>query len=240
MADGYHVFSFDDWASFSFYIQKRMTQYHRYIYRGQREAEWPLETSFERECNKYGISEAVREKRLKEHLEGFRQAIRGREEGHVDKSDDDEVWVLGQHYGLATPLLDWTKSPFVAAYFAFHSPEPSETELRAVWGFYPNRLVKAGLVKVIDPESSFNSRLLSQRGVLTKVEKPGSIEEHIMGVYNGKLSRKNGIMKFLIPDREREIALKALNQMNINHMSLFPDLEGASQYSNLRLQFDKY
>jgi hypothetical protein len=41
--------------------------------------------------------------------------------------------------------------------------------------------------------------------------------------------------KLLIPNSERQQILNSLNQMNINYVSLFPDLEGAAKHSNLSL-----
>ena len=48
------------------------------------------------------------------------------------------------------------------------------------------------------------------------------------------------LLKMYIPDSDRIECLKALNRMNINHSTLFPDLFGAAKYVNRRLEVENY
>lgn len=32
-----------------------------------------------------------------------------------DSLEKDEIWAIGQNYGLPTPLLDWTEEPYIAS-----------------------------------------------------------------------------------------------------------------------------
>jgi len=39
---------------------------------------------------------------------------------------------------------------------------------------------------------------------------------------------------------DRNDFLRFLNRMNINYLSLFPDLDGAAKHCNMRLEIDNY
>lgn len=113
------------------------------LFRGHRSAEWHLETTLERvgypDCN-------VREyhRRLVAGQKEFESHTGGRWEtptpmkvfdilSSKPKSDFRDLinrfpelypyMVQMRHHGLPSPLLDWTRSAFVAAYFAFQDAE---------------------------------------------------------------------------------------------------------------------
>ena len=226
----------------------RFRDYRDYVWRGQRciGERWPLRSKFDRHKNL-----DKREQLLRKHLDEFRKAIRGRRGTNPPDLNEDDLWALGQHNGLATPMLDWTESPFVAVYFAFFKrakdAEKNEGN-RAVFGL--NREIEKWYREsasserenfIVFPkiEAHENVRFLAQSGVLTKALKGQDIKERVQKCYNETNHRNRIILvEILIPDRDREECLRDLNRMNINHASLFPDIYGSAIFCNLKLEID--
>jgi hypothetical protein len=175
---------------------------------------------------------------------------------------NNHIWALGQHYGLKTPLLDWCYSPYVAAYFAFQEKikkEDDQEKCRVVWGLNYKQVcdnyTEAGVfntsIEYFDPMSSEHPRLINQRGLFTitkdgeAIKKANINDIDIEGIVkNNRCVGCNGpwLIKFKIIDSKenREEFLRRLNAMNINHISLFPEIKGAAEFSNVGLEFDEY
>lgn len=77
-----------------------------------------------------------------------------------------------------------------------------------------------------------NKRIRAQGGLHIYTPKDVPVETWIR---HNRGKEKMVMTKILIPNSERQQILNSLNQMNINHLSLFPDIEGAARYSNLCL-----
>jgi hypothetical protein len=189
------------------------------------------------------------ERESTEHLERFKYAARGRRGTAPAALSENEWWALGQHFGLATPLLDWTRSPFAALYFAYEEPSDEPDDNRAVYGIYEGAVLakateldngpslesgRLPIIEVIDPMSDENQRLVSQGGCFTRAPIGMPIEQWVSKAFEG--STETVLIRIELPNADRLNCLQALNRMNINHLSLFPDLTGASRSTNLRLE----
>lgn len=98
-----------------------------WIWRGQSDSSWNLLASaFRSSSNRRDIVEFS--------LARFQHLCGGKYSLDQNMSEDD-WWVLGRHNGLATPLLDFTFSPFVAVFFAFHEAVPG-AQFRSTWGLH--------------------------------------------------------------------------------------------------------
>jgi hypothetical protein len=298
--DGVATFRLASWSHFFDFLEaevfsRRLSSTQSYIWRGQRRADWSLSSSLDRlfgHLRLLAASPSELERRLTEHLDVFKHAARGRRGPNpASLPEEKDWWALGQHFGLATPLLDWTRSPFAAAYFAFEELASDPTVYRVVYGLSRDAVDKknqeistawnAGEVRTlaleriteklarkaterskespeaqksddesarslrrervpkidfIDPMSDENQRLVSQGGLFTRAPIGTPIEQWVSKAFEGTESPV--LLKVEIPDSDRRNCLRALDRMNINHLSLFPDLSGASRWTNLTLELD--
>ena len=96
----------------------------RYIFRGQEKSTWRLRTSFHR------AGRANLERFLGEDIPRLHKNLSARTSHVFDimrKPEEHGAFVsLVQHHGYPTPLLDWTRSAFVGAYFGYRKLRNSD------------------------------------------------------------------------------------------------------------------
>jgi hypothetical protein len=254
IVDGVGTVKITAWKYFHDYMYGEMLDYRTYVYRGHRRDDWKLEPTLDRLLREKG---RLTDRRVRaHHLENFQFAVRGRRGPNpVPPTTENDWWALGQHNGLATPLLDWTTSPFVAAFFAYEKSKADDTSQRVVWAIAEasinakakellreaasKKTARPQVTEFFKPLSDENPRLVSQGGLFSRSPDGIDLETWVRHSFKGE-TNEFILMKIVIPKRDRLGALRSLNRMNINHLSLFPDLIGASQFCNTDLLIDNY
>lgn len=243
-------YTLSSWKYFSDFINQEMLDYTTYVYRGHGDSSWKLEPTLDR------IIKAPVSPRRTAHLERFKFETRGRRGSNPARMDDDnDWWALGQHHGLATPLLDWTESPFVALFFAASAASALKSNKYSVYALSQSSVARINkeisgsdkvklvnnqkpTVKIVRPLSDENKRLVSQRGLFTRGPNNIDLEEWVRT--HSKEDNIIEIMKVTMPTHGVQECLRHLNRMNISHSTLFPDLSGASEFCNSHLLISKY
>lgn len=242
-ADGVLTLPLASWNDFH-EVVKIFDKNTDYLWRGQ-ENECPLKASFDRSFDNVGRREA----RLNEIYKEFEQRLNDGPKSSPLFSEN-EVWAIRQHYGLLTPLLDWSECPYIAAYFAFYRKESDKHGAiyalnKAVQRLLMKKkqedqvLLKERAIEFIDDKHLDRiqlDRLEAQKGVFTQAFDGNDIERYAKTLYKKSYKLKEILLaKILVPGQYRNESLRFLKSVKITHGTLFPDYRAAVERCELQL-----
>ncbi len=203
---------------------------NRYLFRGQASADWSLTSSFDRRFERLPVER--RADVAQSMLACFREECARTGDRGTAWSNHDAAQIA-QHYGMPTRLLDWSTSPYVAAFFAFADVVKLGTKGKvAVWVIGRESVwLRAQDVAVIPANHGIDVRMRNQNGWFTFMR-----EGHtsLDGLARAAGTGDTSLIRMLIPCEECVGALADLDAMGINHAALFPGFEGFAKTAELR------
>jgi hypothetical protein len=232
-------------------------------FRGQRDAAWGLDTTLERRPkSSLSVDEYLRLiNRIKPAIETFTGAAFVTPETpeilnsarQYDLFQNFIVTMIPymahlRHNSFPSPLLDWSSSPYVAAFFAFSRAVPGTDVAIFVYRERPNPTgMKIGgsdspQIVGIGPLVKTHKRHFRQQSRYTicvefEVQSGWSFANH--GLVFGMQDRgeQDVLWKIVIPASERVKVLRHLDKFNLNEFTLFDSEEGLLEMLAMR-EFD--
>lgn len=246
-----NVIEIDSWKKYLDLINS--DELKNWAYRGQSDSSWQLWPTITRELKKRLVQKRYWTKQEHRCIWVFQRKCTPYLDFRPAITDIFQWLALMQHHGAPTRLLDFTWSPYVAAFFALETsisdaaiwvinstklgtncftPEylkgdwvPSPQEALREYGIEREDEIAVG-----EPFSK-NQRLIAQSGTFVcPVDITRPVDE-ILG------QRKNIITKIVMKGRDlRRQALAELYRMNLTYATLFPDLDGLARSTSYELE----
>lgn len=229
-----------------------------WAFRGQVAAHWPLVPSLTRRLQQFSPDPRLWPLREARSMRVFRRKAHIHLQDRSVLDDDLRCLAMMQHHGASTRLMDFSKSPFVAAFFALESATQDVAVFALntpdLWHRTP--AFDASLTRAaIDPRqpgnferyfqgnklpllwygepSEMDSRLIAQSGLFVV---PGVLDQSLDAILENYGGSDAFLTKFILPLSMREEAMKALYRMNVTYATLFPDLDGLARSVSYELE----
>ena len=244
----YKVTRVESWAQYFSIISD--SPHQDWAFRGQRDASAPLYSALSRYFMSFRVDPRAWPEQEERILRIFKRKAIHFLKNVPDRDDDFEWLALMQDHGAPTRLLDFTWSPYVAAFFALHNT----TQEGVIWACNPVEIEKQKKVDLEQPGSfrkhflsggspfaylgeprAMNRRLIAQSGTFLV---PGILDKSIEEILKDYPNPEETLVKFIMPaSKVREKGMRELYRMNITQATLFPDLDGLARSLAYELEF---
>ena len=212
------------------------------LFRGQASSNWKLETSLDR----IGLS-SISMTEYNQYMLRIKPAIESLtgQSYTVDEFDNDKFlpattvpsyhfMTYVRHHSFPTPLLDWSRSPYVALFFAFQKAIESDSVSIYVYidcvGEGKGGYTKEPMIHEMGSYISTHKRHFLQQShynVCIKKESNNWIYCDHESFYKSTADKDQCVMyKIELPGSLKKDVLKKLDMMNINAFSLYANEEG--------------
>ncbi len=223
-------------------LEKKRNETPNYVssplFRGHAKESWRLETTLERYSEKnYSIKDYYEILVSVEPAVSSFTSKRWNLDSDLDIDESDfgpppryDFMIYLRHHGFPSQLLDWSCSPYVAAFFAFQSRPEKEDRNVAIYSyveFYGSGKtgnIKEAHILGLGPYVHTHKRHFIQQCQYTICKK--NAQGRYIYSNHEEAFRRNEVdqdilTKYLIPRSERAKVLSKLDFMNINSYSLF-------------------